>query len=54
MSGKRAKRLRRADDAQSQAEFESLLQAYDDHLETRPGIFIPALYRHDADEEEWV
>ena len=45
---------KKADDAQSQAEFESMLDAYDDHLETRPGIFIPALYRHDADEEEWV
>lgn len=44
----------KADDAQSQSEFKSMLDAYDDHLETRPGIFIPALYRHDADEEEWV
>lgn len=45
----------KADDAQSMKEFDALLSAYEDHLETRPGIFHPALYRHRlGDEEEWA
>ena len=46
----------KADEAQSAAEFEAMLDAYGDHLETRPGIFVPAVLRNAlADErEDWA
>ena len=46
---------KKADDAQSLDEFKALLDAYYDHLETRPGIFHPSIYlRRMGDEEEWA
>ncbi len=46
----------KADEAQSAAEFEAMLDAYGDHLETRPGIFVPAVLRNAlADErDDWA
>ena len=41
----------KADEAQSAAEFEAMLDAYGDHLETRPGSLIPAFYRNASDGE---
>ena len=49
-----ASAAKKADDAQSLEEFKALLDAYDDHLETRPGIFDPALSRPLGHEEEWA
>ena len=42
--------------AQSQAEFDALLDAYNDHLETRPDIFHPASYRNarSGERQEWA
>ena len=46
----------KADEAQSAAEFEAMLDAYGDHLETRIGSLIPAFYRNasDGEREDWA